>query len=228
MIDVFERLAPSYGRAVRKFAIDVWYGRAEVSNLMLRANAFRLRYERELTAYFRENGIQYTRARVQDLSERWLADQILVARRIQEAVAVKKDKLLLERMDEAQKEEVIRLLTVPARPEGRVSPVVSFQENFAARAIQIGEEQAFALGRDINSDAVQQNSSTYLWQTQEDRRVRPTHRKLGGKLFSWESPPTTIDRYGNRHTGNPGTDWGCRCWEVPATGKPLLNFVARE
>ena len=230
MIDIFERLAPAYGRVVRKLALDTWYDRANVNEFFRKADYFRRRYESELTGYFEDAGYRYNPRRIKDLSRKWLQDQILIPRKLVTLADMKKGKLLeLPKMNEDQRAEVLQLMQgAKIVTEGRVSPVISFADNLEARAVQLGEDAAFDLGRELNSDTVQQNSDVYLWNTQEDKQVRPTHRKLAHKRFSYLHPPTTIDKYGRKHTGNPGTDWGCRCWETPATGKPLLDFVVRE
>lgn len=46
----------------------------------------------------------------------------------------------------------------------------------------------------------------YVWRSQRDARVRPSHRANDGQLFDWSSPPDT---------GHPGSDYGCRCEAVP-------------
>lgn len=46
----------------------------------------------------------------------------------------------------------------------------------------------------------------YIWRTQEDDRVRSSHAANNGKIFSFDDPPST---------GNPGEDFGCRCWAEP-------------
>lgn len=43
----------------------------------------------------------------------------------------------------------------------------------------------------------------YIWRTQGDSKVRPSHRANDGKIFSWDDPPPT---------GHPGEDFGCRCF----------------
>lgn len=53
----------------------------------------------------------------------------------------------------------------------------------------------------------------YIWSTSNDERVRPDHRELDGKKFSYKEPPIV-----NRTTGrkaNPGEDWNCRCMAMP-------------
>lgn len=47
----------------------------------------------------------------------------------------------------------------------------------------------------------------YEWQTSDDERVRPTHRRNNGKTFRWDDPP--------KETGHPGQDINCRCVPLP-------------
>jgi SPP1 gp7 family putative phage head morphogenesis protein len=42
--------------------------------------------------------------------------------------------------------------------------------------------------------------------------VRPMHKKLDGKIFSWDDPPVT-DEKGNRN--HPHEDYNCRCIAIP-------------
>lgn len=46
----------------------------------------------------------------------------------------------------------------------------------------------------------------YVWRTQRDERVRPSHRMNDGRIFSWSVPPDT---------GHPGEDYNWRCEAVP-------------
>jgi len=50
----------------------------------------------------------------------------------------------------------------------------------------------------------------YKWSTagDNDPRVRPMHKELNGKIFTWDNPPITNDK-GDRN--NPGEDFNCRC-----------------
>jgi uncharacterized protein with gpF-like domain len=43
-------------------------------------------------------------------------------------------------------------------------------------------------------------------------------------------PPTTVTTAGRRHTGNPGTEWGCRCYAeiAPEREKALQNYIVYE
>jgi len=43
----------------------------------------------------------------------------------------------------------------------------------------------------------------YIWRTRKDIAVRKEHREREGKIFNRNDPPKG---------GNPGDDFGCRCW----------------
>ena len=50
---------------------------------------------------------------------------------------------------------------------------------------------------------------TFRWITRQDDRVRPSHTRLPGKIFTWaEGAPVE---------GYPGEPWGCRCSAAPIT-----------
>ncbi|MBI5426784.1 MAG: hypothetical protein HZA02_00725 [Nitrospinae bacterium] len=46
----------------------------------------------------------------------------------------------------------------------------------------------------------------YIWRTRRDSQVRSEHAEREGKVFDWNNPPKG---------GNPGEDYGCRCWAEP-------------
>lgn len=47
--------------------------------------------------------------------------------------------------------------------------------------------------------------------------VRPDHKRLEGKIFSWDNPPVTDLKTNARN--NPGQDYNCRCY-----AKPIVSF----
>jgi SPP1 gp7 family putative phage head morphogenesis protein len=51
-------------------------------------------------------------------------------------------------------------------------------------------------------------SEGFIWRTSLDKDVRPLHRKLEGRFFTWAEPPILDDG----KPGLPGTIWNCRCW----------------
>ena len=229
MIDIFKRLAPSYANIVRKLAIDVWYEREDFDKFIASAERFKLRYERELAEHYRRLKYPFRRSEIRDLADEWLADQVTIFGKVQEVSDEKKKNLQikLNESKDNKRAEVSSLIEEAKRHEGRIARVVSFADNLEKRSEQIGEDQAFELATRINHQVVENLSGVYVWRTQEDARVRKTHRKLANKIFAYDDPPTTIDEYDHVHTGNPGTDWGCRCWEEAARGKPLRGYVVR-
>lgn len=50
------------------------------------------------------------------------------------------------------------------------------------------------------------DSPFYIWRTQHDDKVRASHAANEGRVCAWEAPPDT---------GNPGSDFGCRCYAEP-------------
>ena len=139
------------------------------------------------------------------------------------------EKALEELKDKKDAQKVIDKL-YDAKENETVYKVFSFKDNFKDLAEQRGEENAFELGSGINERIIQHFSDRYFWRTQKDKRVRNTHMQLSGKCFLFADPPTTIDKYGNIHKGNPGTAWGCRCWAdiAPEREKVLKNYIVHE
>jgi SPP1 gp7 family putative phage head morphogenesis protein len=54
-------------------------------------------------------------------------------------------------------------------------------------------------------------STQYVWRTAGDQDVRDSHKKMNGKVFDWDDPPTLNDGT----TGHPGTFPNCRCYAEP-------------
>lgn len=52
----------------------------------------------------------------------------------------------------------------------------------------------------------------YRWITAGDERVRAYHRRLNGKIFTWDNPPV-VDELG--HRAAPGQSYNCRCLASP-------------
>ena len=60
----------------------------------------------------------------------------------------------------------------------------------------------------------------YVWRTVGDERVRDSHAKNDGKIFSWSDPPS--------ETGNPGEDVQCRCYAEPVISDLLSTASSPE
>lgn len=66
----------------------------------------------------------------------------------------------------------------------------------------------------------------YQWSTSHDERVRPDHRVLNGKIFSWDNPPITNKKTGAHN--NPGEDFRCRCVAIPILNVPGYENARKE
>ncbi len=49
--------------------------------------------------------------------------------------------------------------------------------------------------------------------------VRPSHKILDGKIFSWNDPPITTPSGEPTRRNNPGQDYNCRCFAIPILRK---------
>lgn len=50
--------------------------------------------------------------------------------------------------------------------------------------------------------------------------VRPSHKKLEGRIFSWNDPPITTEPGASVRRNNPGEDFNCRCF-----ARPIVRFT---
>ena len=91
------------------------------------------------------------------------------------------------------------------------------QRNYSvtkSHARLIARDQMGKLNRQITQHQQQScGVSRYEWSDAGDSRVRADHRRLNGKIFSWNAPPIIDTRTGRR--GHPGDDYQCRCIALP-------------
>lgn len=86
-----------------------------------------------------------------------------------------------------------------------------------SRALLIARTETARANAAINQARAQSvGSNQYRWHNSGDESVRPSHRKfegkkLQGRIFSWDQPPTLDDGM----TGHPGTFPNCRCFAEP-------------
>jgi SPP1 gp7 family putative phage head morphogenesis protein len=71
----------------------------------------------------------------------------------------------------------------------------------------------------------------YKWSSSMDRRVRPTHRVMHGKICRWDDPTVYFNGREWIKRSNiggvelhPGTDFGCRCIAIPLLNEAGLNI----
>lgn len=74
----------------------------------------------------------------------------------------------------------------------------------------------------------------YRWTARHDTKVRPCHRTLNNKIFSWNNPPAmwypTVSK-GIVYTGrycHPGEDYGCRCTAKPVFEKDVDALLMQQ
>ena len=112
------------------------------------------------------------------------------------------------------REQVQQHVLRGGRAEGLVKTV---QENYG-----VSKRKAKFLARQETSLLMSKFQETryadvgiteYTWSTSKDERVRPDHKALDGKVFSYSQPPVTNRRTGARN--NPGEDFECRCIALP-------------
>lgn len=86
----------------------------------------------------------------------------------------------------------------------------------------VTKRQAALIARDqvlsLNAQVTQRRHaaagvSKYIWRTSGDGDVRPAHRALDGKVFSYDDPPVVDAKKGRRE--HPGEDYQCRCTAEP-------------
>lgn len=239
MIKVFEKIAPAYRKVLTGYARDIWNDEPFNQEQFLKdVERFAARYKRELIKFYKEKEIKIYPGTIKAKVNVWIEQQLVILKNIKKIAGIKKKDLQNEIkeifLDEGEKltgamqkgiKQYVDKKTSSAIAEG----AFSFSENLSDRSGQIAEQSAFEFANDINDEILEKIADRYTWTSQQDRAVRKTHRKLNKKTFAPEDPPTTIDKYGNEHTGNPGTDWGCRCYrDLPKKGARVLkNYTVR-
>lgn len=92
--------------------------------------------------------------------------------------------------------------------------------NVASRANLIARDQISKLNGQLNQ--LRQKDigvERYRWRTMGDNRVRDTHARLNGEIFSWDAPPDV---------GHPGDDYQCRCYAEPVLEDVVPGIEAPE
>lgn len=64
--------------------------------------------------------------------------------------------------------------------------------------------------------------TSYRWSTAHDERVRDSHKRLDGRIFTYDDPPITDRSTGAKN--NPGEDFNCRCVDIPLLDK-VVEYV---
>lgn len=115
--------------------------------------------------------------------------------------------------------ERVHRLTTEALSTGRRAEDIAKE---IARSGEVTESRARLIARtEVSRTATELTkarmlhigSTEYVWVTAGDTDVRPSHKRLNGKVFSWNDPPEADPGY----RCHPGTIFNCRC-----VARPLL------
>lgn len=136
----------------------------------------------------------------QELIEKWISDNVDLIKTIPaESLKKIKEKVYTNYMNGSSTTNIVKELQ---------------------RQYSMDKKHARMIGRDqtakLNSNITQYQQreagiQKYKWSTSKDERVRKSHKKLDGKIFSWDNPPETD---GGRRC-HPGEDYQCRCCAIP-------------
>lgn len=88
------------------------------------------------------------------------------------------------------------------------------------QAALIARDQVLSLNAQVTQARHEAAGITrYIWRTSGDGDVRPDHRALDGKVFSYDDPPvvnaTEVRRGRPARREHPGQDYQCRCTAEP-------------
>lgn len=102
---------------------------------------------------------------------------------------------------------ILRSISHGTRHEAMV-PIIAERLGVAtSRAKLIARDQVLSLNAQLNNHRLEAlGFDGYIWRTVRDQRVRPHHRDLEGRQFTWDKPPSA---------GPPGTEILCRCFAEP-------------
>ena len=66
----------------------------------------------------------------------------------------------------------------------------------------------------------------YVWRTEEDQRVRDSHKIMNDVLVAWRNPPSPERLVGEENVGNyhAGNIWNCRCYAEPLVELSDIKF----
>jgi hypothetical protein len=235
---IFEKYSKQWRRAVRDYARAVWEDEDSIiarEEYDERARLFAKRYRHALERYYAARGMRVYRGTLDGKVKEWLSVQGALRDSMKEMVTNRQSELVQKEIARLRKDndytaqEALNKIYGAQKGEN-VYKVFPFNAHYKDKAEQVGDENAYNLGTEINEGIIKEFSDRYIWTTQKDRKVRKTHRKLSGKCFLFNDPPTEVSKSGKTHKGNPGTAWGCRCFAAIPTKavKPLRGYVVYE
>lgn len=113
---------------------------------------------------------------------------------------------------ERAQELALEALAGGRRADEIASELMKTTEVTESRAKLIARTETARANTYLNlARATSVGSTHYRWITSGDAAVRESHKKMNGKVFAWNDPPTLDDGM----TGHPGTFPNCRCYAEP-------------
>lgn len=143
---------------------------------------------------------QLEQSEVGELTTAIINEQVDLIKSIPIEAGERAQKLALENLSGARRADEI------ARELKKTTEVTESRAKLIARTEVARANTALNLARSTSV-----GSTRYIWRTSGDKDVRPSHKKMNNKEFSWDSPPTLSDGM----TGHPGTFPNCRCYAEP-------------
>lgn len=116
-------------------------------------------------------------------------------------------------LDAAQRVHDLAIKTVEAggRSSEITAEILEIGDITKARAKMIARTEVGRAATTITQARAEYAGSTgYIWRTAGDSDVRPSHKAMNGKFFSWSDPPVT-----DGMRGHAGTLPNCRCFCQP-------------
>ncbi len=132
---------------------------------------------------------------------------------------IRENLLLIQNVN---RQQLAQLQTFLLRAFREGLPVATIEAEIA-RVLGVSVSRARLIARDQIGKLVgqldrarqlQAGIEGFIWRTQADERVRPSHRALDGREFAWNAPPAI---------GTPGQPIQCRC-----TAEPILTAIVPQ
>lgn len=108
--------------------------------------------------------------------------------------------------------EGVRSSEIQKRISGKIEEHANASAKLIART-EVSKTQSIL----TRARAEQLNVNWYVWRTEQDQRVRKSHRIMEGVLVRWNDPPSPEMLAGEPFVGNynAGEIWNCRCYAEP-------------
>lgn len=98
------------------------------------------------------------------------------------------------------------------RPDDLVDEIMRIGGVTRSRATLIARTEVARTATELTrARAEHVGSKQFIWRTMKDENVRKSHRRLEGKVFSWDDPPECDPGY----HALPGGIFNCRCYPEP-------------